>query len=376
MKHTRFRSPAWLLAMLAVLVGCTGHTTTASDHPEVSQDDPNVLFVPASTPVPLVAASATVMQATLTLPAVVMANVTRTVHVTARVSGKVERVNVRLGDSVQRGQVLAIIASPDVADAYSDWQKAEADQQLAHQALARAQLLYVHKAIAKRELEAAEGNAAKSDAELRRVEERLHILGGSTQQPSPEIALRAPISGTITEQNTAFGEGVKTPDNTPSLFTIANLEDVWVVGNVYEKDFANVHLGDAADVSFAAFPGRTWHGRVSNLSSILDPSTRTLQARVVLPNPGGLLRPQMFGELLVHSQQQHVATVVPTSAVIRLEDKDFVYVPDGPGRFRRVTVAAGPEVGGARVVDGLAVGQQVVRNALLPAATRPAGAVQ
>jgi len=367
MSQTWFRHPAWLLVVFGTMVSCTRPTTTASDHPEVAQDDPNLLYVPVARQVPLVAAAATVVQPTLTLPAVVMADVTRTVHVTAQVAGKVERIKAHLGDAVQRGQVLAIVSSPDLAAAYSDWEKAESDQRLTRRSLDRARLLLGHGAIPKRELDQAEDDAAKADAETRRAAARLQIIGGSTQRANPEVAVAAPISGTIIEQNTSYGEGVKTPDNTPSLFTIANLAEVWVVGSVYETNLAAIRVGDAAEVSLAAFPGRIWQGRISNLSSLMDPATRTLQARVVLPNPGGLLRPQMFGEIRVRSQQSRVATVVPTGAVVRLEDKDFVYVPDGPGRFRRVQVTAGPEAAGGRIVEGLAVGQQVVRSALLPA---------
>ena len=168
------------------------------------------------------------------------------------------------------------------------------------------------------------------------------------------------------EQNVTSGTGVRSLDNSPNLFTIADLSDVWVLCDVYENDLGRVQLGDPAEVRLNAFPGRVFAGRVRNISTVLDPSTRTAKVRLELANPRGLMRAGMFATATFRSRTAPMRPVIPTTAVLRLHDKDWVFVPLGRNQFRRVEVQAGPvsSAGFQVITSGLAVGGKVVTNAL------------
>src|SRR5262249_40642935 len=152
--------------------------------------------------------------------------------------------------------------------------------------------------------------------------------------------LRAPVSGTIVEQNVAGFEGVKSLDNTPNLFTIADLSQVWVVCDVYENDLSEVQLGDSAQIRLNAYPDKLFDGRVADISRVLHPNPRSAKVRIVLPNANGLLRPGMFATANFRSQKLHRRVVVPATAIMRLQDKDWIFRREGQDRFRRMEVHA------------------------------------
>jgi len=308
---------------------------------------------------------------TRNLPTVLRANgsvtpdVNRTIHVTSQGSGRVESLNVRLGDYVKQGQVLLSIHSADLAGAFSDYQKAAADERLAKTGLDRAQLLYSHGALAEKDLQQAQDTEEKAQVDVQNAEQHVRILGGDPAHPGPLIELRAPVSGTIVEQNVSGFEGIKSLDNSPSLFTIADLSRVWVLCDVYENDLEDVHLDDTAEIRLNAYPDRTYHGRVADISRVLDPNTRSAKVRIVLPNGDGSLRPGMFAVVTFRSRTSQSRVVVPATAVIRLQDKDWVFRKDGAQRFRRVEVHTG-EVSDQmqQIREGVSPGEQVVANAL------------
>ncbi|HYM07830.1 MAG TPA: efflux RND transporter periplasmic adaptor subunit [Terriglobales bacterium] len=308
---------------------------------------------------------------TRNLPTVLRANgsvtpdVNRTIHVTSQGSGRVESLNVRLGDYVKQGQVLLSIHSADLAGAFSDYQKAAADERLAKTGLDRAQLLYSHGALAEKDLQQAQDTEEKAQVDVQNAEQHVRILGGDPAHPGSLIELRAPVSGTIVEQNVSGFEGIKSLDNSPSLFTIADLSRVWVLCDVYENDLEDVHLDDTAEIRLNAYPDRTYHGRVADISRVLDPNTRSAKVRIVLPNGDGSLRPGMFAVVTFRSRTSQSRVVVPATAVIRLQDKDWVFRKDGAQRFRRVEVHTG-EVSDQmqQIREGVSPGEQVVANAL------------
>jgi cobalt-zinc-cadmium efflux system membrane fusion protein len=308
---------------------------------------------------------------TRNLPTVLRANgsvtpdVNRTIHVTSQGSGRVESLNVRLGDYVKQGQVLLSIHSADLAGAFSDYQKAAADERLAKTGLDRAQLLYSHGALAEKDLQQAQDTEEKAQVDVQNAEQHVRILGGDPAHPGSLIELRAPVSGTIVEQNVSGFEGIKSLDNSPSLFTIADLSRVWVLCDVYENDLEDVHLDDTAEIRLNAYPDRTYHGGVADISRVLDPNTRSAKVRIVLPNGDGSLRPGMFAVVTFRSRTSQSRVVVPATAVIRLQDKDWVFRKDGAQRFRRVEVHTG-EVSDQmqQIREGVSPGEQVVANAL------------
>ena len=201
------------------------------------------------------------------LPTVLNANgsvtpdVNKTIHVTSQGSGRVVALNVRLGDYVNKGKVLLSIHSADLAGAFSDYQKAAADERLAKKGLDRAQLLYSRGAIAEKDLQHAEDTEEKAQVDVQNAEQHVRILAAILRIPAPLIELRAPISGTIVEQNIAGFEGVKSLDNTPNLFTIADLSRCGCCATCTRTISANVHLGDAAEIRLNAYPDRTLPGQ-------------------------------------------------------------------------------------------------------------------
>jgi cobalt-zinc-cadmium efflux system membrane fusion protein len=275
-------------------------------------------------------------------------------------------LRVRLGDLVKKGQILLVISSPDLAGAFSDYQKAVADERLAKRALDRAQLLYDKGAVAEKDLQVAQDAEEKALVDVHTTEQHVRVLGGDPARPSAQIELRAPVSGTIVEQNVAGFEGVKSIDNSPSLFTIADLSQVWIVCDVFENDLGDVHVGDAAEIRLNAFPKRIFKGRVADISRVLDPGTRTAKVRIVLGNNEGSLRPGMFAVATFRSRRLRPSLVVPGTAIMRLHDKDWVFRREGPDQFRRVEieVTGGTQDGMQEVRSGLKPNEEVVLNAL------------
>lgn len=275
------------------------------------------------------------------LPALLKANgsitpdVNRTIRVTSQGSGRVVDLLVRLGDYVKKGQPLLSIYSADLAGAFSDFQKAAADERLSKKALERSQLLYSHGAVAQRDIEQAEDAEEKARVDVQNAVQHIRVLGGDPATPGSQIELRAPVSGTIVEQNIAGFEGVKSLDNSPSLFTIADLSQVWVVCDVFENDLDQVHAGDTAGVQLSAFPDRVFQGKVSDISRILDPSTRSAKVRIVLSNSKGELRPGMYAVATFRSSKLRPRLVIPETSVMRLQDRDWIFRKESDQHFRQ-----------------------------------------
>ena len=362
------RSLLLLLLLLAILgfgVACSKDTPAATSKPPVTVD-PDVFD--ADQPQLFKTAKAE----TRALPTQVIANgtvspdVNRTIHVTSLGGGRVIDLKVKLGDAVVKGQTLLVISSPDLASAMSDYQKAKADEVLSHKALDRAQMLFDRGAIAAKDLETAQDIEDKAKVDVETAQHHIQVLGADPEHPSPLINLKAPESGTIVEQNVAGFEGVKSLDNTPNLFTIANLSEVWVVCDVFENDLGEVHLGDAAEIRLNAFPDRIFKGTVADISRVLDPNTRSAKVRIVLGNEDGALRPGMYAVATFRSRKLTNRVVVPATAIMRLHDKDWVFSKEGGNRFRKIAVQADGMThdGMQQIRDGVKPGDELVTNAL------------
>ena len=307
------------------------------------------------------------------LPNAIQANgavtpdVNRTIHVTSQGSGRVVDLKVRLGDYVNKGQPMLSIYSADLAGAFSDYQKAVVDEQLSKKALERTEVLYSHGAAAQKDLEQAQDAEQKVKVDVQNAEQHIRILGGDPSHPSSVIELRAPVAGTIVEQNISGFEGVKSLDNSPNLFTIADLSQIWVLCDVYENDLGDVHLGDQAEVTFNAFPDRVFHGAVSDISRILDPNLRSAKVRVVLSNPKGEMRPGMYAGTTFRSRKLQPRLVVASTAIMRLQDRDWIFRKEDNQEFRQVevhTIGETPD-GMHEIQDGpVHSGDDVVMNAL------------
>jgi cobalt-zinc-cadmium efflux system membrane fusion protein len=229
------------------------------------------------------------------------------------------------------------------------------------------QLLYSHGASPQKEVEVAQDTYDKTNIDIAAAEERIRLLGGDPRHATSLIEIHAPVAGTIVEQNVTSAAGVKSLDNSPNLFTIADLSNVWILCDVYENDLAHVHLGDQAAIELNAYPDRHLAGRVTNISKLLDPNTRAAKVRIELPNQAGILRPNMFATVHFVAQGTATRTVVPSSAVLRLQDRDWVFVKLSGAQFRRTEVEAGPVNADKtqQILSGLRAGDQVVTTALM-----------
>jgi membrane fusion protein, heavy metal efflux system len=367
MRRQLRRTAAILGALFVTVMGvsCSDDSKGAPTKSEVTLD-PTLYTVEHPDLFKVVTVETRDLPTTLSANGSVSPDVNRTIHVTSQGAGRVVELKVRLGDYVKKGQMLLSIRSSDLAGAYSDYQKASADERLAKKGLDRAQLLFSRGALAEKDLQQSEDAEEKAQADVKNTEQHVRILGGDPAHPGSLIELRAPVSGTIVEQNVSGFEGIKSLDNSPNLFTLADLSQVWLLCDVYENDLGEVRLGDAAEIRLNAYPDRSYHGTVADISRVLDPSTRSAKVRIVLPNQDGLLRPGMFAVARFRSRKSHSRIVVPSTAVIRLQDRDWVFRKEGAHQFRRVQVQArGDNADGMQQIqDGLKPGQEIAANAL------------
>jgi cobalt-zinc-cadmium efflux system membrane fusion protein len=296
---------------------------------------------------------------------VVGPDVSRNIPVISLASGRVMEIRARIGDTVTKGQLLMRVQSSEVAQDFSDYRQALADETLTRTQLERARILFDRGAAAQKDLEVAQDAAAKAAVMVETARTRLRVLGADADHPSALIDIYAPASGVITEQNVTAASGVKTLDNSPNLFTISDLSEVWILCDVYENDLPSIRPGEYADVHLSAYPNLTLKARIANISPILDPTIRAAKVRLEVHNPG-MLRLGMFITAIFHGQDRVRHATLPSTAVLHLHDRDWVYAVAGGGQFRRVEVVAGNMLPGGlqEIVSGIEPGRQVVQNAL------------
>lgn len=287
------------------------------------------------------------------------------VRIFSPLGGRVVSLDIRPGDRVLRGQVLATLASSEASQARAEYLKAKADAAVKEKGLRRASLLYENQVLAEKDYQQATADAEAAQAELDRTKDRLRLLGASPQDSSDRLVVRAPRDGVILDIGAAPGELSKALDAATPLATLADLRTVWVIGDVFERDMAGLRSGKEAEVTISAYPGEIWKGRIANISDALDPVTHTLRLRVVLANPGFKLKPEMFATLRV-SRSNEAGIAVPSAAVVREGTATFVFVQSSPGRFRRAPVTIGRNFNDrVEIRSGLKEGDSVVVDGAL-----------
>jgi cobalt-zinc-cadmium efflux system membrane fusion protein len=314
---------------------------------------------------PLAAAGEYAATPELNVTGVVNPDVSRQVPVPSLASGRVVEIDARLGDEVKQGQLLFKVRSTDIAGAFSDYQKAVRNEQLSLIQLNRAKLLFDNGAIPKSAVEIAQATEDNAKVDLNTTTEHLRLLGSDPDHPSGIVEVHAPVSGVITDQQITNSSGVQAL-TAPNPFTISDVSHVWIVCDVYENDLAQVHLGEYAEIHLNAYPNRPLRGRIGNIAQIMDPNIRTAKVRLEVDNPG-LMRFGMFVTATFHGATTEKHASVPATAILHLHDREWVYVPAGSGRFRRVEVAGGNMLPGSlqEVIAGIKPGSQVVANALV-----------
>jgi cobalt-zinc-cadmium efflux system membrane fusion protein len=381
--RTRIRSQA----LLAIAVGCllsaagcgsrSGESESkmtsysAGEHPA---DTAELFSVPQEqmSHVQIATVEKSSLPRVLRLTGAVAYNGFKTTQVFTAVGGPVQEILVAPGEMVRAGQPLLVVSSPDFSVARSAYIKARSTFQLADKNYQRSHDLYEHHAIAERDLQQAESDRNAAQADLQSTEDAMRVLGmkdpeGSVKNPTKltsRAAVIAPVSGEITER--LVGPGQLLQANTTQCFTISDMSTVWILVNVYQNDLQYVHMGDDVAITTDAYPD-TFHGKISFLSPALDPNTRTLQARIVTPNPGLKLKKDMYVNATVQAGKISDALTVPDAAVLRdTENQPFVYALTAANQFSRQSVTVGDSHNGrTQITSGLKPGQRIAGDGSL-----------
>jgi|WetSurMetagenome_2_1015567.scaffolds.fasta_scaffold144638_2 membrane fusion protein, heavy metal efflux system len=293
------------------------------------------------------------------------------------VAGRIDGVFVRTGDRVAVGQPLFSLDSPDADAAASDYRQAQAAVSQMKSALIKAQAdrdraaeLFEHKAVAKKDVLAAENELVQAQAALSQSEaardharRRTEILGLAEGEAAPRVTVKSPLSGKVIEMAVTSGEYRN--DTTTPVMTVADLSSVWVASAVPENAIRLIDLGESLEVELVAFPGEKFNARVLRIADTLDPKTRAVLVRAELSNPQGKFRPEMYGTIR-HAHGVRALPAVPARAILRRGGDCLVYVESAPGTFVRVPVVLG--AGGGElvpVVRGIAAGDRVVVDGVM-----------
>ncbi len=319
------------------------------------------IVVPSDAPgVRVAAVRAETVPDYLTVAGRIQPDPTRVVRVFPPASGRLATLAVKPGDRVQQGQTIATLQSSDVAGARADYQKARIDNERAEHAFQRAAILYENQVLAEKEYQEAKADVETSRSELARTLQRVRMLGADADGSSDRIELKAPRAGVVIDVAASPGELSRSLDNASPVCTIADLATVWAVGDVYEKDLAAFRVHAPATISAAAWPDAEWRGEVSSLSDTVDPASRTLKLRVVLPNADRRLKPEMFVSIRV-LRSTSSKIVVPASAVVHEDGRTWVLVRQSGQRYRRQDVTLGRTFEqGVEIASGLTAGDVLV----------------
>lgn len=350
------------LVPLGVLQACHHASSDVGSSEPMFTEGQGLLTVPEKSPMRSHLFVQTVLPrsdaAKLALPAIVEADPALVVNVLSPLSGKLVELRVELGQIVKQGHTLAILASGDLAQAYADDDKARDAFETARKALERAKGVLGTGAAATKDFEAAQSAFAQADAERVRAQAKLSSLGGTSGGRDRRLILTAPISGVVT--SLAVGKNSQVSDPNATLMTITNIDHVFVTANVPEIYVPSVQTGMGADITLNAYTGQTLHAKVSSLNALVEPDTRRQKVRMVLANPSGRLKPNMYAT--VRLQTPVVAGIfVPQSALLMNNDALTVLVEKWPWTFERRAVEVGDENNEeVRVLHGLAAGERIV----------------
>jgi len=311
----------------------------------------------------------------LSLPGKVQYSEDRYAKVSSPLVGRVVEVRAKLGDKVAAGQVLLSLESADLGAAYSDFVKAESDFQLSKRNYELANDLYETKAMSKKDLVQAENDFLKAQAEFRRTRERLLALRVPAEEldkPRTErlitsrFDLKSPLAGTVVERNVTVGQMVGA-DPTQVLYTIADLNELQVVAEVYERDLSRVSKGVAVTVTVEAYPDETFSGTIVYVGDVVDPTTRTIKVRCNVTNRDLKLKPEMFARVRLRVGSSRPVLALPKEAVIEVGGQAYVFVQAADGRYVRRPVVTGTMSGDTiQIREGLQSGERVVvKGALL-----------
>lgn len=293
----------------------------------------------------------------LILTANIAANQDRLAHVSPRVEGKLIKVTAKLGDAVKSGEALAVIDSIQVGEARAEYRRTQSELKLAEANFQRADRLYREQVVPQKQWLESKSTFERAQSAARAESERLRMYGALGGEGATTFVVTAPFSGVVIEKNAVLGELARP---TETLFTVADISTVWIEADVTEKDIRKLDLGAAAAVRLPAYPGETFLGKVSYISNTFDRDTRTVKARIELPNPEGKLRIDMFAEASISFTGTKSVITVPGDAILMLQGQSTVYVANGDSYEPRPVVIGERLSDGVVVTSGLEAGDQVV----------------
>ncbi len=293
----------------------------------------------------------------LILSANITANQDRIAFVAPRVEGKLIKVTANLGDQVKAGQALAVIDSIQMGEARAEYRHAQSELKLAEANFQRTDKLYKDEVVPQRQWLEVKNAYERAQITARESADHLHILVGSSDTGISTFVITAPFSGVVIEKDAVMGELAK-PEG--KLFTIADLSTVWIEADVSEKDLGKLTVGSPATVTVSSFPDESFKGKVSYISSIFDKETRTVKARIELPNPDRKLRIDMFARAVIDLTSSREALILPQEAVLLVQGQSTVYIQTENG-FEVRPVEVGEQLNkGVVITSGLKSGEQVV----------------
>lgn len=366
---------AWaaVSAIMWVLASCQGSGSNAANAAgATNSNNPELFAIPPDqmSHVQVLTVRPTTLTRSLRLTGAVAYNSFRTAPVITQVSGPVSRVVVVPGQKVTQGQPMLYVASPDYSQLRTNYLKAKDAYALAQKAYSRAQDLYQHHAIAEQNVEQAESAEVQANGDLVSAQAALKVMGVTDPDalvkapPSFEVPVKAPIGGLVVEQDVSAGQLIQ--PGTTQCFMISDVSTVWVLVNVYQKDLPYVRVGDQVTIQTDTYP-EVFHGRIAYVAASLDPSTRTLQARIETNNPGEKLKKDMYVVATVSAGTIPNAIALPDAAVLRdTENQPFVYAAASANQFGRRAVRLGESLNGqTEITSGLKAGDLVVGNGSL-----------
>ena len=360
--NARAHSSVWLIACMAValaggFMGCHSEANSTSDEPAGKKQVTNLLSMATLESVQIAP-----VNNELSLTGKVTVNQDKVVKVFPFVGGHIEAVKADLGSYVHKGEVLAVIQSGDMADLEQQSVTAKGQLALAEKNLQVTEDLIKAGLSAQRDLVTAREQLVAAKGEVNRVNERRKIMGGS----GSTYLVKAPVSGFVVEKTAATGMELRS-DDPESLFTISNLDQVWVMANVYEADLSNVHEGDMTTITTLSYPDKIYRGRIDKVFNMLDPDSKTMKARVTLLNPDYKLKPEMFAIVNVTYPGHEKRVAVPANALVFDKNRNFVVTVNGQNQpiIREVDIFK--TIGQTTyLTGGLASGDRIVtKNQLL-----------
>ncbi|MCS6317285.1 MAG: efflux RND transporter periplasmic adaptor subunit [Nitrospira sp.] len=362
--------PVARIAAALSLWACSQTQEPASSKPSVTPEQAAVQPQPQSTgQIETAVVDFKPIQPELVLVGKVAYGEDRYSKISSPLQGRVVEVRAKLGDRVEAGATLLVIDSSDITAAYSEFVKEASELEYSTRAQELAKELFATKALALKDLKQAENDLIKARAGFRRAKERLLSLRIPAQELEKPLAqqritsrfeMKSPLTGTVVERAVTPGQSVGS-DAGQVLFTVADLDRLQVVADVYERDLALVKVSQVGRINVEAYPGSDFASVVASIGDVVDPNTRTIKVRAWVDNRDQRLKPEMFARLRLDVGDATPFLTIPKEAVVEIDGKHFVYVVDTPQHYeKREVLVSNVSSGQVRILEGLTSGQRIV----------------